>query len=115
MNKYQEVFDKVVEHLMDEWGYEGMEEEVREIMKPLQELLDKNKLRTEEEVLQDFEKLEYEIYENSDKWLNLHNTLFNNKILISKEDKCYCLGFGEPTTMEEHKLLNELFQIWNWL
>lgn len=42
-NTYQEALDKVVEHLMDEWGYEGMEEEVKEILKPLQELVEENK------------------------------------------------------------------------
>ena len=70
-------------------------------------------MRTEEEILKDFEKLGYKIIKNSDKWLRLHCDLLSNTILISKEDQSYATD--HPTDMQEHTLLTELFQIWNWL
>ena len=72
-------------------------------------------MRTEEEVLKDFEKLGYKIIKNTKTWLEIYDEFLGNKFLISKEDKAYCVENGEPISMLEHSLLTELFQIWNWL
>ena len=75
-------------------------------------------MRTEKEVLQDFEKLGYSIIKNE--WfLELINTNNGITIDIDLEDKeywkensyCYTIRLN----MQEHKLLTELFTIWGWL
>lgn len=76
-------------------------------------------MRTEQEILKDFEELGYEI------------TRKNNIIYLTKEDialkiECDLKRYGKyddwlyeipyiEITMQEHKLLNELFTIWGWL
>lgn len=72
-------------------------------------------MRTEEQVLKDFEKIDYVVKKNNEKWLEIYNDFLGYTFLISKEDRTYCVEFGEPITMQEHKLLNELFTIWDWL
>ena len=80
-------------------------------------------MRTEEQVLKDFEKLGY--------YLNLkkvgflyYGIILSNKnikeleIHISFSMKSYAKyeqGLCTTIDMLEHKLLNELFQIWNWI
>lgn len=74
-------------------------------------------MRTEQEVLKDFEDLGYSIAAKTEGFLELTDNY--NIINIDFEDKeywkenicCYSLRF----TMQEHKLLNELFTIWNWV
>lgn len=75
-------------------------------------------MRTEKEVLKDFEELGYKVIEKE--WfLELINNDSNATIDVDFEDKeywkenshCYSMRF----TMQEHKLLNELFTIWGWL
>lgn len=72
------------------------------------------KPRTEQEILKDFEKLEYEVVRNDDGWLELEIVGTNVSIMICKLDKSYDLT-GEPLTVQEHKLLNELFGLWGWI
>jgi hypothetical protein len=96
-------------------------------------------MRTEEEVLKDFEKLDYKILENTDRKLVLIKriknpyTLENIKIVFYKEEEVYRKFLihwktsktgkiiSEPKVvsfvifLQEHKLLNELFSIWGWL
>lgn len=83
-------------------------------------------IRTEQEVLKDFEKLGYKIKHNYDYELMLEK---ENKvqggtynITIDKEFKVYtkstCFDYKNHfmhITMQEHKLLNELFKIWWWI
>ena len=75
-------------------------------------------MRTEEEVLKDFEKLGYDIIENNDCCIKLN---FNDCIIriskYSKFYKCYWKdsAYANVIDMKEHKLLNELFSIWGWL
>ena len=80
-------------------------------------------MRTEEQVLKDFEKLGY--------YLNLkkegfpyYGIILSNKnikeleIHISFSMKSYAKyeqGLCSTIDIQEHKLLTELFQIWNWL
>ena len=70
-------------------------------------------MRTEEEVLQDFEKLGYKVEQNSSAVCLL--TMNDFHIDISKSGKNYSFSAWSYLTMQEHKLLTELFQIWNWL
>ena len=76
-------------------------------------------MRTEEEVLEDFVKLGYDILcHNGQHYIKLNN---NDYIIrISKSSKCYkCYEedskLALPIEIEEHKLLTELFTIWGWL
>jgi hypothetical protein len=75
-------------------------------------------MRTEEEVLKDFEKLGYEIVSNGSGFIKLNNK--GDMIRISKYSMWYRSYFEDselavPIDMQEHKLLNELFSIWGWL
>lgn len=83
-------------------------------------------MRTEEQVLKDFEKLGYEIKGNTPTKLYMRK---ENDITISifKLDDCptWQKGYRKYDYQEdylalmitptEHKLLNELFTIWGWL
>lgn len=77
-------------------------------------------MRTEEEVIKDFEELGYEIRENKKSnilefWLiedDYEDTLVFE---IDKDFKTYNTLQGMYVEMKEHKLLNELFSIWGWL
>lgn len=79
--------------------------------------------RTEQEILKDFEK-DYAIIKNNEYCLILVNE-FNQIIEIDKACKRYqCYYYNEETQhlelstyigMQEHKLLNELFEVWGWL
>lgn len=78
-------------------------------------------MRTEQEVLKDFEDLGYEVVCNN----NLRIELNNNGVIItiSKIKRRYsCKGYdyldkemAVHIVMQEHKLLTELFTIWNWI
>lgn len=79
--------------------------------------------RTESEVLKDFEKLGYEVNKARNNFLCLElikNEEKNKTIIyIDKPAKVYYKRdyFWDfiTITMQEHKLLNELFTIWGWL
>lgn len=80
--------------------------------------------RTEQEILKDFEKLGLVIAKNDDFELILIDDC-DRMIAIYKTLKRYdCYYFSEgykplqlstDITMQEHKLLNELFNLWGWL
>lgn len=69
-------------------------------------------MRTEQDVLKGFEKLGYVV-----NWTSLKSDLVISfadelKIHIDLTHKnIYCIDIS----IQEHKLLNELFQIWGWL
>ena len=67
-------------------------------------------LRTEEDVLKDFEKLGWKVTENNKNWLRIEN--MEHDILIYKTTKEYDCDW---ISLIEHKLLNELFTIWGWI
>ena len=71
-------------------------------------------MRTEQEILKDFKKLGYKVKENSD-WLCLFR-IDGYKIDIRKNvKKCHTnMGTGYMS-MQEHKLLYELFKCWEWI
>lgn len=80
-------------------------------------------MRTEQEILMDFGKLGYNkfyrnfvntyiecsINEDIILCIDLENKTFSK--YADPEDRC----FGEEITMQELKLLNELFELWGWL
>lgn len=81
-------------------------------------------MRTEKEILNDFEKLGY----NRVKLLGANFYIQNSNIGIEintyyKKYEKYEYGIktkldcflSQPITMKEHKLLNELFELWGWL
>lgn len=76
-------------------------------------------MRTEEEILKEFEELGYEV-DNDDVALilSLQETLGTITkyitIFISKRRKLYITRSGS-IGMEEHKLLSELFTVWGWI
>ena len=72
-------------------------------------------MRTEEQVLKDFEKLGYKIIKNTKNWLEIYDDFLGNKFLISRDDRAYCVENGEPISMLEHNLLTEIFNINGWL
>ena len=75
-------------------------------------------IRTEEEILKDFEKLGYKVVGNSDVFIKLYNN--GDTIRISKYSRWYSAYEEDervsiPIDMQEHKLLHELFTCWRWL
>lgn len=85
-------------------------------------------MRTEQDVLKDFESLGYEVVCNSDRELILEQELKSNYTIInrihiekqlqaySKSQFAYRVGTSPLWVfMQEHKLINELFNIWGWL
>ena len=68
--------------------------------------------RTEQDILKDFEKLGWELTTN-----DYYGFIFNNKrneflkiYNLSKTYRCEC-----NLSMQEHKLLHELFEVWQWI
>ena len=72
--------------------------------------------RTEQEILDDFEALGYEViiekdhirmsgYEDVCLFIDLENKTYSKSKYLQVED----------ITMQEHKLLNELFEVWGWI
>ena len=84
-------------------------------------------MRTEQEVLKDFEELGFEVVCDSDKELILERKFQHchmiiqrihiNKQLISYSKSQFLYDYDSPFNldMQEHKLLNELFKIWWWI
>ena len=70
-------------------------------------------MRTEEEVLKDFEKLGWKVLNNSNAILLL--SMNDYEIDIRKYGKKYTISSWDYIDMQEHKLLNELFTIWGWI
>ena len=77
-------------------------------------------MRTEQDVLKDFEKLGYVVLRND--WEKLVLYKYDTVIKIDKIEKWYkkCLAYSNGPSkviiIEEHKLLNELFKIWGeWI
>lgn len=91
-------------------------------------------MRTENEVIKDFEKLGYCIEKNRKKFTDSENSIVLMKdfkyleddekltkeiwiCLKSKTYQCCETFYYTPLeiTMQEHRLLTELFTIWGWL
>ena len=71
-------------------------------------------MRTEQDVLKDFEKLGWECTRNDEDKLTLRfSDCPSCSIWINKNENGY--SCNTIITMQEHKLLNELFQIWGWI
>lgn len=71
-------------------------------------------MRTEQEILKDFEKLGYEVKEYSDGLCFFK--IGGYKIDIRKNiRKDYAIMGSGYMNMQEHKLLHELFKCWEWI
>ena len=70
-------------------------------------------VRTEQEILKDFENLGYKVKGNSDALLVLSMNDF--EIDIRKYGKKYSVSDWDFIDMQEHKLLHELFTCWGWI
>ena len=76
-------------------------------------------MRTEEQVIKDFEKIGYKITRNSHYFIIFKN---DNEFIINidKSNQSYECYWGDRELlnsiyMQEHKLLHELFKIWGWI
>lgn len=88
-----------------------------------------NKIRTEEEILKDFEKLGWIVVDNHVDLVlkRLEKEIFIEiypycYIHINKEKQTYSVidihngaNYRYELSMSEHKLLNDLFVYWRWL
>lgn len=93
----------------------------------INDLIEKLEETLTREILKDFEKLGYKINENSPVnfiWLEKERTNYIIRITINKLFQSYCkheiskrdcIDLPFNITVNEHKLLNELFKIWGWL
>lgn len=85
-------------------------------------IVKKKKQRTEQEILKEFEKFGYiDIYDNKPYFIEMEKDKVW-LIIEMEKDKCVYKYYGcglecyvEKITLEELKLLNELFEIWGWL
>ena len=68
--------------------------------------------RTEQEILNDFEERGWEITQNDDSCMIICYGGFA-RIVILKYTKKYSIN--NLCNMQEHKLLHELFEVWQWL
>ena len=68
--------------------------------------------RTEQDILNDFERLGWKVTQNDDSCMII---CFNGfaRIVILKCAKQYAIN--NLCNMQEHKLLHELFTVWGWL
>lgn len=97
---------------------------LQDLNKPHQFIIDKPAPRTEADILKDFELLGLVIAKNDDFELILIDDC-DRMIAIYKTLKRYdCYYFSEgykplqlstDITMQEHKLLHELFSVWGWI
>ena len=68
--------------------------------------------RTEQEILNDFEKLGWEVAQNDDSCMIICFDSFVRIVIL----KCYKeYAINNLFNMQEHKLLHELFEVWQWL
>lgn len=88
-------------------------------------------MRTEAEILKDFEKLGYKVEDGKKYSYCLFKRKNDRIIYFDLEDKTYCKyhlteytasdGYfdseyeSEIITLKEHKLIHELMQVWGWL
>jgi hypothetical protein len=82
-------------------------------------------MRTEQDVLKDFEALGYKVVCNNERELVLEDKYYRHHIdrihigkdlrLYTKFQHLYRVDEPKNLDMQEHKLLNELFTIWGWI
>jgi hypothetical protein len=96
-----------------------MIDEVKGSILAYQDCLNLMQPRTEADILKDFEKLGYKMIKMSTAYL-FENTKEDRRIWIHTDLKEYCISIENMPlayrtfTMQEHKLLNELFEVWRW-
>lgn len=70
-------------------------------------------MRTEKEILRDFNRSGFKIVENNQRWIVLLKTRTDERLFIYKKKKVYSAHF--KVSVRVHKLINELYQVWGWL
>lgn len=133
MTKLEQIIEERLENARNDYYYlqknsDGSDDyklsEIIGQMEAYQDCLILMQPRTEADILKDFEKLGLVIAKNDDFELILIDDC-DRMIAIYKTLKRYdCYYFSEgykplqlstDITMQEHKLLNELFNLWGWL
>ena len=106
-NKYWDLFDCQELERGKHWDGHTDKDVIR--------LLSITSARTEQEILKEFEKLGYKILDNNKNDLILVKDM-GLRLMINKELKHYMVVALTPlVTMQEHKLLNELFECYGFL
>ena len=93
---------------------------------PNQVIIERNPApRTEQEILKDFEALGWKVVVNNENEIELHRNAKNNILVVlnilksAGEYTKYMIMNGKTFFREikfqEHKLLNELFEVWQWI
>lgn len=72
-----------------------------------------NKIRTEEEILKDFEKIGWKVIVSNSLCMALFNLKKSTRIFINYKSKK--ISFDDKVDFKVFKLLNELFICWGWL
>lgn len=116
MNNIKKIITERLENARNDW--ETCEDDhLRRILLQqvftYQDCLNLMQPRTEQEILNDFELLGYEV-KCSEFFIHICY-LGKSMIIISKAHKLYQTALDFDITMKIHKLLNELFTIWGWL
>ena len=113
MNKYQEALDYVNKSVCTALSCLGVNDtKTKESLHTLQELVDKEKSPTLEEVKKEWEELgyEFELYSNK---IELINSRKNNEIIIWFNPNYY--DCGNSISLKEHQLLTKTFKALGWL
>lgn len=126
MNKIKQIINERLENARLDFGKTIREPqlELKGQIEAYQDCLNLMQPRTEADILNDFEKLGYEVV-NSHNHPFIEMSKYNGDfsvyeyIAINKAEHNYEKfaqgGDVTPITMQEHKLLNELFICWGWL
>lgn len=108
-NKYQEALKELKEFIHSELDGTRMLDEYLKHCDTLQELVDKNKVYTLEEVKKMWEELGYEIYQGKN-YISMKNKK-KKEITIKIKDKYYFKrdddNFPDDITFQEHQLLTK--------
>lgn len=127
MNNIRKIIEERLENARNDYKYyqEGSNEfyeyglfEISGQIEAYQDCLNLMQPRTEADILNEFEKLGYKIKVNNASMLYLTNdydiTIHINK-LIKGYRRFYDNEISNYITIQEHKLLNELFICWGWI
>ena len=123
MNKYQEALDYVNKSVCTALSCLGVNDtKTKESLHTLQELVDKEKSPTLEEVKKEWEELGYEWFEveNNSKEISFRSQKLNTDIYIDKVSKdvqiCVChYNYAQTISFELHKLIHKTFKALGWL
>lgn len=118
MNNIRQIIEERLDNARNDWLLDKRDY-LRGQMVSYRDCLNLMQPRTEDDILKDFEKLGYKIVVNNASMIYLTNksgiTLHINKLMKwygrYNEDN----EIARYIYMQEHKLLNELFEVWQWI